>query len=392
MFHRKLPRVCRECHNPGANCKCLEVGRRTQCQSGCQKHWTLISWEVSVHVYRHTSLCFACLSHTRSVGYGSLSIWTHNLRGVEYLPSFEPTSCPVDEPIPAARAAAGTTGIEAQVAVSKHGSILVTGANPDVGIVGWLTGGGHGPLSSTYGMGADNLLEATIVTPTGEILVANPCQNSDLFFAIRGGGGGTYGVVTEVVVKTYPDPQTTKVLFQLSTTGPNVTREYWEMVGFIHAEMQRMKEGGLSGYYFVVGPPTYPVYAFLGLFAIYNKPNGTMEKLWAPIVRKIESQPGLFQYASEVTQAKTFLEAYSSVTNEQVADGGSAYASWLLSPKSLENADVTAKVFSEIGASVNASEPNVRPPSKVTAKKRMLILPGHIYKPKSTRPYDCIAQ
>jgi hypothetical protein len=298
----------------------------------------------------------------------------------------------VDEPIPAARAAAGTTGIEAQIAVSKHGSILVTGANPDVGIVGWLTGGGHGPLSSTYGMGADNLLEATIVTPTGEILVANPCQNSDLFFAIRGGGGGTYGVVTEVVVKTYPDPKTTKVLFQLSTTGPNVTREYWEMVGFIHAEMQRMKEGGLSGYYFVVGPPAYPVYAFLGLFTIYNKPNGTMEKLWAPVVRKIESQPGLFQYTSEVTQAKTFLEAYSSVTNELVADGGSAYASWLLSPKSLEDADETAKVFSEIGASVNASEPNVRPPSKFTAKERMLTLPGHIYKPKSTRPYGCIPQ
>ncbi|KAJ4299023.1 hypothetical protein N0V90_004267 [Kalmusia sp. IMI 367209] len=294
----------------------------------------------------------------RSVGYGSLSIWTHNLRGIEYIPSFKPTNCPVDEPLTAARAAAGTTGIEAQVAMSKHGSILVTGANPDVGIVGWLTGGGHGPLSSTYGMGADNLLEATIVTPSGDILVANPCESKDLFFAIRGGGGGTYGVVTEVIVKTYPDPKTTKILFQMSTTGLNVTSEYWDLMGFFHAEMQRLKEGGLSGYYFLVGPPSYPVYAFIGLFSIYNKPNGTMERLFAPIVQKIESRPDLFQYSAEITQANTFLEAYSTVTNELVASGGSAYASWLLSPKSLANASSTAKVFAGIGPSLNVSKPN----------------------------------
>lgn len=245
--------------------------------------------------------------------------------------------------------------------MSKHGSVVVTGANPYVGIVGWLTGGGHGPLSTTFGMGADNLLEATVVTPTGEILIANPCQNSDLFFAIRGGGGGTYGVVTEVVVKTHPDPKTTKILFQLSTTGPNITGDYWDLMAFFHVEMQRMKEeGGLSGYYYMVGPPTYPIYAFLGAFSIFNKPNGTMERLWAPIIAKIESHPGLFQYISEITQANTFLEAVGTTTDEVVAAGGSAYASWLLSPKSLEDTNVTAKVFSEIGASVNASEPNVR--------------------------------
>ncbi|KAJ4350426.1 uncharacterized protein N0V89_009047 [Didymosphaeria variabile] len=298
------------------------------------------------------------LTSHRSVGYGSLSIWTHHLRGIEYLPSFEPTSCPVDEPLTAVRAAAGTTGIEAQTAMAKHNSILVTGANPDVGLVGWLTGGGHGPLSSTYGMGADNLLEATVVTPSGDILVANPCQNSDLFFAIRGGGGGTYGVVTEVVVRTYPDPKTTKILFELSTTGSNVTNEYWDLMGFLHADMQRLKEGGLSGYYFMAGPPLWPIYAFYGLFTVYDKPNGTVEKLFAPIVEKLESRPDLFQYTSNITQANTFLEAYGTVTNEQVASGGSAFGSWLLSSKRLQDANVTAKVFSEIGPSLNASAPN----------------------------------
>ena len=47
-------------------------------------------------------------------------------------------------------------------------------------------------------------LEARVVTPTGLILTANECQNEDLFFAIRGGGGGTFGVVTEITTLALP--------------------------------------------------------------------------------------------------------------------------------------------------------------------------------------------
>ena len=47
-------------------------------------------------------------------------------------------------------------------------------------------------------------LEARVVTPTGLILTANECQNEDLFFAIRCGGGGTFGVVTEITTLALP--------------------------------------------------------------------------------------------------------------------------------------------------------------------------------------------
>jgi FAD/FMN-containing dehydrogenase len=101
----------------------------------------------------------------RSIGYGSLSIWTHNFRDIEYIEDFRPTSYPFDGTWAAARIAAGLTGGEVQTELPKHNAIAITGANLSVGIVGWLTGGGHGPLKRTYGMGADHLLEATIVTP-----------------------------------------------------------------------------------------------------------------------------------------------------------------------------------------------------------------------------------
>lgn len=252
--------------------------------------------------------------------------------------------------------------MDALVELAKHKSVIVTGANPDVGVVGWLTGGGHGYLSATYGMGADNLLEATIVTPSGQVLLANPCKNSDIFFAIRGGGGGTYGVVTEVVVKAYPTPRTTRHVFQLSTLSPNITTEYWDLMGFIHAEMPRLKKGGLQGYYYMVGPPDYPVYALLWAFMAFDKPNGTVEALMAPIEARLKAQANLFQYQSSVQTGDTFMDIYGASTNEQVASGGSAYGSWLLSPKSLSNATVTAKVFREIGPGPDPTKPNVRPP------------------------------
>lgn len=296
---------------------------------------------------------------SRSIGYGSLSIWTHNLRGIEYIPSFKPSSCPINGTLAAARVAAGETGIDVQTEMAKHGSIIVTGGNPDVGLIGWLTGGGHGTLSGNYGMGADNLLEATIVTPKGKVYVTNPCRNSDIFFAIRGGGGGTYGVVTEAVIKAYPTPKTTLHTFAVGSLSPNITAEFWSLMGFIHSEMPRLKEGGMQGYYYMVGPPAYPVLAFLWGFFLYDKPEGTVEVLMAPIQERLKSQAHLFAYQSNITQGDTYLEVYAPVfTNEPVASGGSGYGSWLLSPRSLSDPNVTAKVFQEIGPSMDLSKPN----------------------------------
>jgi FAD/FMN-containing dehydrogenase len=70
---------------------------------------------------------------------------------------------------------------------------------------GWMQGGGHGPASHEYGLGADQVLEATVVLANGSIVTASPCEHSDLYFAIRGGGGGTYGVVVSTTIKAHPN-------------------------------------------------------------------------------------------------------------------------------------------------------------------------------------------
>ncbi|KAH8722968.1 hypothetical protein GQ44DRAFT_686064 [Phaeosphaeriaceae sp. PMI808] len=294
----------------------------------------------------------------RSIGYGSLSIWTHHFRGIEYMENFKSSSCPVEGTMKAVRVAAGHTGIEVQAELAKHNAIIVTGANPDVGLVGWLTGGGHGTLSQTYGMGADNLLEATIVTPNGDIIHANPCQTPELFFAIRGGGGGTYGVVTEVVVKAFPSPKTTSHTFRVMSLS-NTATEYYDFLGFLHVEMQRLKEGGMQGYYVIVGPPVVPTLSFTWTFMAYDKPQGTVESLMKPIETYLNNRAGSFQYDQKITHADKYFDIYNDgYNNEAVATGDSAYGSRLLSPESLSNATLTAKLLAQIGPSSDAAKPN----------------------------------
>jgi ribonuclease T2 len=75
-----------------------------------------------------------------------------------------------------------------------------------VGVVGWALGGGHGPHGRTHGFGSDNLLEAELVLANGTIAVASSEQNSDLLWALRGGGGSTWGVITSVRYRAHVSP------------------------------------------------------------------------------------------------------------------------------------------------------------------------------------------
>lgn len=75
---------------------------------------------------------------------------------------------------------------EVNLAANQQELYILSGGSESVSYGGYLTGGGHAALSSTYGMAADSVLEVDIVSPTGEFLTLNECQNQDLFWATRG--------------------------------------------------------------------------------------------------------------------------------------------------------------------------------------------------------------
>ena len=73
---------------------------------------------------------------------------------------------------------------------------------------GFILGGGFGALSKRYGTAAGSMLEAEVVTADGRLLRANEFQHPDLFWALRGGGGGTFGVVSRMTLRTHEMPRT----------------------------------------------------------------------------------------------------------------------------------------------------------------------------------------
>ncbi|KAI0635699.1 FAD-binding domain-containing protein [Trametes polyzona] len=143
----------------------------------------------------------------RSDGRGSFVIWTHHMRNVTVEPNFRPAGAPDNETYEdAITVGAGVRWHDAWAAAKAAGRIMVSPptAGGSVGSAGgWMLGGGHSALSPTYGLGVDNVLEITLVTSTGDHLTANAYQNSDLFWALRGGGGGTFGVVTSATYRTH---------------------------------------------------------------------------------------------------------------------------------------------------------------------------------------------
>jgi FAD/FMN-containing dehydrogenase len=81
---------------------------------------------------------------------------------------------------------AGTIMSEYYAAAERHNVTVVGGADMNVGVGGWILNGGHSPVSSKYGLGADQALEMEVVTANGTLLTINEHKYPDLFWAMRG--------------------------------------------------------------------------------------------------------------------------------------------------------------------------------------------------------------
>jgi FAD/FMN-containing dehydrogenase len=138
----------------------------------------------------------------------SLLLWTRRMDDVTVHDAFTPAGSKA-APVPAASCGAGAMWLHAYQAVSVGAGRYVQGGGcTTVGVAGLVQGGGYGHFSKGFGSAAASLLEAEIVTADGQIRVVNHAQEPDLFWALKGGGGGTFGVVTRLTLATHALPQT----------------------------------------------------------------------------------------------------------------------------------------------------------------------------------------
>ncbi|GAM91388.1 hypothetical protein ANO11243_094380 [Dothideomycetidae sp. 11243] len=141
----------------------------------------------------------------RSAGVNSLALWVHHYTPEKtFDKAFVPDGCskPVGDVI---TFGTGEGFDDVYHFADQNDAMIVGGSASSVAPAGgWIGGGGHSALAPAYGLGVDNVQQLRVVLPNGTYVTANRCKNQDLFFALRGGGGGTFGVNMEMSYLTHP--------------------------------------------------------------------------------------------------------------------------------------------------------------------------------------------
>lgn len=137
----------------------------------------------------------------------SLLIWTRPMQSIVLHNSFVAKDCPPSSGRPAVTVEAGAMWMDVYDAVTTKGGRYVQGGGcATVGVAGLVQSGGFGSFSKRFGTAAGSLLEAEIVTSDGIVRTVNAQRHPDLFWGVKGGGGGALGVVTKLTLETYELP------------------------------------------------------------------------------------------------------------------------------------------------------------------------------------------
>ncbi|KAI1270205.1 hypothetical protein F5Y18DRAFT_6814 [Xylariaceae sp. FL1019] len=235
----------------------------------------------------------------KSTGAGALALWTHYIKGTTIL-DYNSSSYTGK----AMKIGAGVIAAEAQKAAAAQGYVVVEGDGETVGIAGGYTqGGGTSPFGSKFGLAADQVLEWEVVTADGVLRTATPSLNSDLYWALSGGGGGTYGAVLSMTVKIHDNMPTSAVT--LSFAEPSDT--FWDIVRVFVMNLPPALKAGATLYWMIIPGNTF-------ILPQTYFPNGTAARLTEilqPTLSALDSNG--IQYAFNQVDFPTFQDAYNTL-------------------------------------------------------------------------------
>ncbi|KAH6647776.1 hypothetical protein BKA67DRAFT_594693 [Truncatella angustata] len=235
----------------------------------------------------------------KSTGAGAIAVWMHNLKSLEVLDWDRGYYTG-----PAIQAGAGVQGFEAIEFADGHDLVTVAGNCPTVGMAGGhIQGGGHSPLASKFGLAADNALEFEVVDGQGNILIANRKENRDLFWALSGGGGGTYGVVTRVTVKAHAtfEVTTNTLAFAMSSVSDDIVRS---ALRSLHSVIPNLVDRGI----YIINGFRGGYFTIQDLMAPGFTP-GDVDELLEPFISYLNRTGVVYQRT--VTSYPTFAEYYA---------------------------------------------------------------------------------
>ncbi|KAH8820658.1 hypothetical protein F5884DRAFT_57366 [Xylogone sp. PMI_703] len=234
----------------------------------------------------------------KSTGAGALSVWTHYLKDIAFLDWS-------DEYYEgkAIKIGAGVQGFEALEAAAAQGLVQLGGECPTVGVAGGYTqGGGHSALSTNFGLAADQTLEFEVVTAEGLLVTASRTQNSDLYWALSGGGGGTYGVVVSMTTKAYPDNIVSGATLQFNAADTTLDNFYAGVEAF-HSRLASIVDSGIMIIYFLTNTFFQIVPA-----TAYGKTKSQIEAIFQDFEADLKKLD--IKYTVSYTQSATYRDHY----------------------------------------------------------------------------------
>ncbi|KAH8203673.1 hypothetical protein TruAng_002203 [Truncatella angustata] len=245
----------------------------------------------------------------------------------------------------AVRFGAGVLVHNALTWADSIGVRVVAGTCPTVGVAGGYTaGGGHGLLTSIYGMAADSVLEWEVVLPSGELVTATPHNDqADLYWALSGGGAGTFGVVISMTTRVYPDEPMVGASFAFTTNdtkGGNVDG-FWDAISIVQSSLGSLVDSGATA-----------AYAFAaGIFSVYAvaMPGGdvsVLESSLAPVISAAKDAG--FQLTVTKSVHTGFLDLYNTYLLQAVTTTPEAQiTAGRIIPRSLMEDKSTASVVAD---------------------------------------------
>jgi FAD/FMN-containing dehydrogenase len=236
---------------------------------------------------------------------------------------------------------------------------VTTGQDPSVGLGGYIQGGGHGPLASTHGLAAQQVLQARVVTTQGDVLVANEVENNDLFWAIRGGGAGQYGVVTEYVIRHFPAPESVIMgSIQLAPMNENGANVSWDAATILFGALPSLMDAGVAGAMSMASGstgkafnPSAPALTTGAVVAqalwAFNMSKTHFDSLLEPVVRKMH-EAGTNETLSilySASQLDNYTAFYGRISGSNTAGTGGVSSSRLLGHRHVDIPQKTLKTY-----------------------------------------------
>lgn len=306
----------------------------------------------------------------RSDGYSSLELWLHHVKdGIHFQETYtSDNKCSKSGWDGSAIKVDGAYQWRDVYKVAQENNVIAVGggsASPGA-IGGWPSGGGHGPATRNYGLGADQILEAEVMLADGRVVTANHCEHTDLFRAIRGGGPG-YGVTLSSTIKTHPNVDTITAhqfaMAPLEKTELNA--DLLDAVSVLLQSYADLNDAGFAGYayWFRNFPTPFVGNATSGYthgFWTIGKGRKEAEKAWAPVrkaLSKFEDKLFINESFATYDDYWSFYKAESDL--DDPTGSTSVLTSRLIDREAVEDYDKVRDTVETISGKPEAADSNV---------------------------------